>query len=215
MASSSESIPLDPYVGLRDEEIVALAKDDADAMEYVLIKYRSLIYARMRGYFLPGGGQDDLLQEGLIGLLKAVRDFRPDRGTSFQTFAGFCVTRQILTAVKTATRQKHAILNESISLERSLSWDGDYKLLDVVLGDESAEPSRAVEGEIMADCIREAIYRNLSPLEATVLNAYLHKHTYADIARELHRGRKCIDNALQRAKRKIGNLILEVPAAIR
>jgi RNA polymerase sporulation-specific sigma factor len=173
------------YETMVDEDLVQDAREgNNEALEYLINKYKNFVRAKARAYFLIGADREDIIQEGMIGLYKAVRDFRYDKLSSFRAFAELCITRQIITAIKTATRQKHIPLNSYVSLNKPIyEEDSDRTLLDVV--------SSARVGEILSD------------LEWKVLMAYLDGRSYQEIAEELRRHVKSVDNALQRVKRKL------------
>jgi RNA polymerase sporulation-specific sigma factor len=189
-----------------DDELVRLAKSGDDvALAELLTKYRSFARVKARSYFLVGADREDIVQEGMIGLYKAIRDFNPDMLTSFRAFAELCVTRQIITAIKTATRQKHGPLNSYVSFNRPVvsDEDGDRVLGDVIPTVAITDPADLV---ISSDRIR-ALQRHfddvLSDLEAEVLRLYVEGKSYQEIAESLNRHVKSIDNALQRIKRKL------------
>ena len=197
---------MDRFKDLTDEEIVRMAQEehDAEATDYIVHKYRNFVKAKARSYFLIGADKEDIIQEGMIGLYKATRDFRGDKQASFRAFADLCVTRQIITAIKTATRQKHIPLNSYVSLNKPIYTDeSERTLMDVV----SAAPVSDLEELIIsrenfAD-IELRMNEVLSDLEWQVLTAYLEGKSYNEMSRELHRHVKSIDNALQRVKRKL------------
>lgn len=188
-----------------DEEVVELAKagDDA-AAEYLINKYKNFVRAKARSYFLIGADREDIVQEGMIGLYKAIRDFRPDKLSSFRAFAELCITRQIITAIKTATRQKHIPLNSYVSLNKPIyDEDSDRTLLDVISGTKVTDPEELIISREEFDDIEEKMGELLSSLEWKVLMSYLDGKSYQEIAVDLKRHVKSIDNALQRVKRKI------------
>lgn len=191
---------------MTDSELVAAARKDQDnALEYLLEKYKNLVRMKARAYFLIGADWDDLVQEGMIGLYKAIRDYRDGRQSSFRAFAELCITRQIITAIKTATRQKHVPLNSYISLNRPVSFEDDSNrlLIDLLSGSEIADPvDLVISGEEMQS-IQLSFGEILSDLEAQVLKLYIDGKSYQEIADNLSRQVKSIDNALQRVKRKI------------
>jgi RNA polymerase sporulation-specific sigma factor len=188
-----------------DEELVELAKlGDAAAQEYLINKYKNFVRAKARSYFLIGADREDIIQEGMIGLYKAIRDFREDKLSSFRAFAELCITRQIITAIKTATRQKHIPLNSYISLNKPIyDEDSDRTLLDVISGNKITDPEELVISREEFDDIEEKMGEILSSLEWEVLMAYLEGKSYQEIAVDLQRHVKSIDNALQRVKRKL------------
>ena len=191
---------------LTDEEIVVAVKDSEDqaAQNYLINKYRNFVRAKARSYFLIGADREDIIQEGMIGLYKAIRDFRNDKLSSFRAFAELCVTRQIITAIKTATRQKHIPLNSYISLNKPIyDEDSDRTLLDVLSGARVSDPEELVISREEFVDIEEKMEEILSDLEWQVLMSYLDGKSYQEIAAELQRHVKSIDNALQRVKRKL------------
>lgn len=200
------TLPVRGYHRIADEEVVVYARQgDKDATEYLLRKYRSLVEGKARSYFLVGADHEDVVQEGMIGLFKAIRDFRDDRMARFKAFAELCVTRQIITAIKTATRQKHLPLNSYVSLNRPVfDEDPEGMLMDVIPDQQATDPETVlINGEVTAYLEGEA-QADLSPLEYQVLQSYLERKSYREMADELGCQTKSIDNALQRAKRKIG-----------
>ena len=195
-----------PRVEDDDDRLVAAARRGEEwALNELLTKYRSYARAKARSYFLAGGDQEDIVQEGMIGLYKAVRDFNPDMQSSFRAFAELCVTRQIITAIKTATRQKHGPLNNYVSLSRPVAADedGDRTLSDVLPMPPSADPAEQVVSADRIRALQEHIDAVLSDLEVEVLRLHVEGKSYSEIAEMLQRHVKSIDNALQRIKRKL------------
>ncbi len=199
-----EAVP-SSYAEMLDEDLVEAAKrGDERASEYLINKYRNFVRVKAKAYFLVGADREDIIQEGMIGLYKAIRDFRRDKLSSFRAFAELCITRQIITAIKTATRQKHIPLNSYISLNKPIyDEDSDRTLLDVISGMKVADPEELVINQEASARMRDRIRRNLSELEHRVLTAYLEGKSYQEMAAELRRHVKSIDNALQRVKRKL------------
>lgn len=197
------------YDELADEEIVDIAKQgDSDAEEYLIHKYKNFVRAKARSYFLIGADREDIIQEGMIGLYKAIRDFKPDKLASFRAFAELCITRQIITAIKTATRQKHIPLNSYVSLNKPIyDEESDRTLLDVLSGNKITDPEELVISREEFNDIESKMDEFLSDLERNVLNAYLDGKSYQEIALELNRHVKSVDNALQRVKRKLERYI--------
>ncbi|MDR7523184.1 MAG: RNA polymerase sporulation sigma factor SigH [Armatimonadota bacterium] len=193
------------YHELVDEELVEHAKGGDDrAAEFLISKYRNFVRVKAKAYFLIGADREDIIQEGMIGLYKAIRDFRRDKLSSFRAFAELCITRQIITAIKTATRQKHIPLNSYISLNKPIyDEDSDRTLLDVISSIKVSDPEELVINQEASATMRERIRKNLSDLECRVLTAYLEGKSYQEMANELNRHVKSIDNALQRVKRKL------------
>ena len=192
---------------LDDHYLVALAKEGKpDAYDAIVRRYRGFVRLKASSYFLLGGESDDLIQEGLLGLYKAVRDYRTDRESSFRNFAELCITRQIITAVKTATRNKHTPLNQYVSFSQApaAAGDSDSTLDEVLPGPTASDPVNQViateELESLVSC-RSSV---LSELESRVLSLYLDGYSYDVIAERLDCDTKTVDNALQRVKRKVG-----------
>ncbi|OPX84442.1 MAG: RNA polymerase sigma-H factor [Pelotomaculum sp. PtaB.Bin104] len=190
---------------LVDEDVVEFAREgDDDALEFLINKYKNFVRAKARSYFLIGADREDIIQEGMIGLYKAIRDFRVDKLSSFRAFAELCITRQIITAIKTATRQKHIPLNSYVSLNKPIyDEDSDRTLLDIISGSKIADPEELIVSKEEFDNIEEKMGEILSSLEWKVLMSYLEGKSYQEIAEDLHRHVKSIDNALQRVKRKL------------
>lgn len=189
-----------------DEEIAVEAKKgNSDAQEYLITKYQNFVKAKAKSYFLIGADKEDIYQEGMIGLYKAIRDFKPDKLSSFKAFAELCVTRQIITAIKTATRQKHIPLNTYISLNKPIyDEESDRTLLDILSITKVTDPEELVISQEELKYIEGEIGEVLSDLEMEVLSSYLDGKSYQEIACDLNRHAKSIDNALQRVKRKLG-----------
>jgi RNA polymerase sporulation-specific sigma factor len=188
-----------------DQLVLRFQGGDVDAVAVLLDRYRRFARAKARGYFLIGGDADDIEQEGLIGLYKAARDFRPDRQSSFRAFAELCITRQVITAVKTATRQKHRPLNQYVSISGVRGGDDPgERSVEKLLDDHCvADPAdELVSRERMAD-MRRSMAEMLSSLEVDVLRLYVEGKSYQEIGEQLGRHVKSIDNALQRIKRKL------------
>jgi len=188
-----------------DEEIVMEAKNGSNrAQEYLISKYENFVKSKARSYFLIGADKEDIYQEGMIGLYKAIRDFNPEKLTSFKAFAELCVTRQIITAIKTATRQKHIPLNTYVSLNKPIyDEESERTLLDVLSGIKISDPEELMISKEQMDYIEGKIEKVLSGLELEVLTSYLDGKSYQEIACDLERHSKSIDNALQRVKRKL------------
>lgn len=199
----------DIYDSMDDEDVVEFARNrDGAAEEYLINKYKNFVRAKARSYFLIGADREDIIQEGMIGLYKAIRDFRSDKLASFRAFAELCITRQIITAIKTATRQKHIPLNSYVSLNKPIfDEDSDRTLLDVLPIAKVTDPEELVISREEFVDIEEKMEEFLSDLEWKVLMAYLEGKSYQEIATELNRHVKSIDNALQRVKRKLERYI--------
>jgi RNA polymerase sporulation-specific sigma factor len=191
------------YESIPDEELVkGVRYGDRQALEYLIHKYKNFVRAKARSYFLIGADHEDIVQEGMIGLFKAIRDFRGDKLTSFKAFAELCITRQIITAIKTATRQKHIPLNSYVSLDKPSHDDSDRTLYDTLTGGRLNPEEIYINQEEYND-IEDKISQILSDLERQVLMLYLDGRSYQEIAVDLNRHVKSIDNALQRVKRKL------------
>lgn len=188
-----------------DEEVVLEAKrGNKQAQEYLINKYENFVKAKAKSYFLIGADKEDIYQEGMIGLYKAIRDFKADKLASFKAFAELCVTRQIITAIKTATRQKHIPLNTYISLNKPVyDEESDRTLMDVISGIKVTDPEELVVSREELLDIENEISQVLSELEMEVLMSYIEGKSYQEIACDLDRHAKSIDNALQRVKRKL------------
>ena len=185
--------------------VIAAQGGDQSACAELVRRYRGLIRCKARSYYLVGADRDDIIQEGMIGLYKAIRDYDPTRQASFHSFAELCVTRQIITAVKSATRRKHSPLNGYVSLSRSTSMeeDGERLLSDILAAKEVCDPAEIVVAAWETDFIRTGVAEALSPFESQVLSLYTNGRSYQEIADALGRHTKAVDNALQRVKRKM------------
>lgn len=193
------------YCELTDEELVVMGRNgDTQALEFIIHKYKNFVRAKSRSYFLIGADREDIFQEGMIGLYKAIRDYKEDKPASFKAFAELCVTRQIITAIKTATRQKHIPLNSYVSLDKPIYDDeSDRTLLDVITGSKTMDPAQLIVNQEELSAIEEKMSEVLSDLEKKVLMLYLDGRSYQEISQNLNRHVKSIDNALQRVKRKL------------
>ena len=206
MINTQHNESVNSFENMTDEEIVLEAKENANniALDYLINKYRNFVRAKARSYFLIGADREDIIQEGMIGLYKAIRDFRNYKLSSFRAFAELCVTRQIITAIKTATRQKHIPLNSYVSLNKPIyDEDSDRTLLDVLSGTKISDPEELVISREEFIDIEAKMGQILSELEWKVLMSYLDGKSYQEIAVDLERHVKSIDNALQRVKRKL------------
>jgi len=193
------------YAEIPDEEIVELAQQGEQfAIEFLVDKYKNFVRAKARSYFLIGADREDIIQEGMIGLFKAVRDYRMDKLTSFRAFAELCITRQIITAIKTATRQKHIPLNSYVSLNKPIyDEESDRTLMDIITTTGITNPEEIVISREEFVFIEKKMGEILSSLEWKVLMSYLEGKSYQEISVDLKRHVKSIDNALQRVKRKL------------
>jgi RNA polymerase sporulation-specific sigma factor len=196
---------LQKYAGMEDESLVEYVREgDSSALEYLINKYKNFVRAKARSYFLIGADHEDIVQEGMIGLYKAIRDFKGDKLSSFKAFAELCITRQIITAIKTATRQKHIPLNSYVSLDKPIyDEESDRTLLDVICGSRVSDPEELLINQEEFDDIEVKMGEILSDLERKVLMHYLDGRSYQEISADLNRHVKSIDNALQRVKRKL------------
>ena len=196
-----------PYDRLTDEELVGrIRSEDTLAEEYLYGKYRRIIRGKARSYFLVGAEYEDLVQEGMIGLYNAVREFAPSRNVSFHAYADLCITRQILTAIKSATRKKHAPLNSYVSFSQPIS-DGsetEKTLADILESSSSGDPEKALLGRETMEMLSYDLQHLLSPLERKTLTLYLRGLSYQQIGDEIGCSRKCVDNTIQRIKKKLG-----------
>lgn len=192
---------------LQDEELVLYAKQGSQrAVEILLKRYRSLVESKARTYFLIGADHEDVVQEGLIGLYKAIRDFRDDPVHKFRPFAELCVTRQIISAVKAATRQKHIPLNEYVSLYKPLqnnNEESDSHLAEVLADPNTLTPEQWIMERRIPLAVLKMARELMSTLEKQVLDFYLDGLSYREMSERLSRNTKCIDNALQRVKKKL------------
>lgn len=193
------------YEQLEDEMIVELVhQGDSEALDYLIHKYKNFVRAKARSYFLVGADREDIVQEGMIGLYKAIRDFKEDKQSSFKAFAELCITRQMITAIKMATRQKHIPLNCYVSLDKPIYEDDSARtLMDVLSGAKMTNPEELIINREEFDHMEEKMTELLSDLERKVLLLYLEGRSYQEISEELNRHVKSIDNALQRVKRKL------------
>ena len=202
-------MPKTAYDHVTDEEMLErIQSGDQTALEALIERYRAFVRTKARPYFLIGADREDIIQEGMIGLYKAIRDYRGERLSSFRAFAEVCITRQMITAVKTATRQKHIPLNSYISLDKPLyEEESERTLLDILSDPTLIDPETAFIFREDFDAFEAKIELVLSDLERRVLRLYLDGRTYQEMAVDLKRQVKSIDNALQRVKRKLERLL--------
>lgn len=189
-----------------DGELIGqIRQGDEEATRLLIERYRSFVRVKAKSYFLVGADREDLVQEGMIGLYKAIRDYRDDRQASFRAFAELCVTRQMITAIKTATRQKHIPLNSAVSLSRPVfvEDEDDRTLVDTLAGTDITDPVEVVIGLEEMTSLTDSVRDTLSTLEQQVLRLYIDGKSYQEIALDLRRHVKSVDNALQRVKRKV------------
>ncbi|PPA68659.1 RNA polymerase sporulation sigma factor SigH [Jeotgalibacillus proteolyticus] len=199
------SIERETFHVLEDDQIIELVHNgNTEALDYLINKYRNFVRAKARSYFLIGADKEDIIQEGMIGLYKSIRDYKEEKLTSFKAFAELCITRQIITAIKTATRQKHIPLNSYISLDKPIyDEESDRTLMDVISGAKPTDPEALIIHREEFSKIEDKMAELLSDLERQVLSLYLDGQSYQEISVELDRHVKSIDNALQRVKRKL------------
>ncbi len=197
------------YKNKSDEDLAAASQaGDDGALDFLLSKYSSVVHRIAGRYFLIGAEVEDLVQEGMIGLFKAARDYSPDKNAAFRSFAELCVTRQILTAIKSASRQKHAPLNSYVSLDKPVfDDDSDVTLMDTLGRDTTLNPEDIVINREKFDAIGDRMSKFLSKLECKVLLYYLRGESYTTIAQRLGKDAKAIDNALQRIRHKFEKIV--------
>lgn len=199
------------YEGMQDIDIVEIARNgDSLALDYLINKYRKFVIAKSMPYFLVGAEREDIIQEGMIGLFQAIRDYDEGKLTPFIYFVEMCIKRQIITAIKTATRKKHIPLNSYISLNKSFYQEESHRtLFETIEGREIEDPMEVFINEEEFEKMQKKMAAMLSELEFTVLKTYLQGKSYEEISWEIGRDEKCIDNALQRIKRKFGRDLLK------
>ena len=193
------------FSSLTDEEIVTIYQRENNhfATDYIVQRYKNFVRSKARSYFLMGADKEDIIQEGMIGLYKATRDFNQDHEVSFKAFAELCITRQIISAIKGASRQKHIPLNSYISLNKPAYDDSERTLIEVLETEKNLDPQEVVINREQYALIKEVMEAVLSPLEWDVLRGYMDAKSYQEMAEEHHRSIKSIDNALQRVKKKM------------
>lgn len=192
------------FEGMNDEQIARLAAQDEKAADFLLVKYKPLVRARASTYYLIGGDRDDLIQEGMLGLFKAIRDYQPGK-SNFLAFADLCITRQILSAVKAATRKKHGPLNSALSLQSAME-EGSRSLQESVAPGQSNDPQEMLIARQRYEAVIAGLQAVLSKTESQALALYASGLSYQEIAKALGRSEKSVDNALHRAKVKLGDL---------
>ncbi len=202
---NQEQVQARRFMEMTDEELVSLVHDgNTEALDFLINKFRHFVRMKARSYFLIGADKEDIIQEGMIGLYKAIRDFRSDKLSSFRAFAELCIIRQIITAIKTATRQKHIPLNSYVSLDTPIyDEESDRTLMDVLTDNGVDDPQQLMINNEEFMYMEEKMGEVLSELEREVLALYLDGQTYQEISEKLERHVKSIDNALQRVKRKL------------
>ncbi|WP_181313683.1 RNA polymerase sporulation sigma factor SigH [Planomicrobium soli] len=200
-----EQVQPKSFTDMTDEELVSLVHNgNTEALDFLITKFRHFVRMKARSYFLIGADKEDIIQEGMIGLYKAIRDFRSDKLSSFRAFAELCIIRQIITAIKTATRQKHIPLNSYVSLDKPIyDEESDRTLMDVLTGSAVDDPEELMINNEEFLYMEEKMGEVLSDFEREVLTFYLDGQSYQEISEKLGRHVKSIDNALQRVKRKL------------
>ncbi len=196
---------------IADEALVAMIQSgDLSAQAYILDKYKSLVKAKSRAYFLIGADKEDIIQEGMIGLYKAIRDYSTEKNSSFRSFAELCITRQMITAIKAATRQKHQPLNSYVSLNKPVFEDeSEQTYMDLLKEGELLNPETLLIGRESRALLENQMTEDLSAFEQRVLRLYLQGKSYFEISEEMGKPEKSIDNALQRVKKKIEKYLNE------
>lgn len=198
------------YQEKSDDQVLLLANNgDLDALEYLIIKYKNLVKSKVYTYYITGADKDDIIQEGMIGLYKAIRTYDEKRSSSFKNFAEICISSQIKSAIKMATRQKHMPLNKSISFNKPLIEGGRSSLMDTLESFTTKDPMDIFISKEDSDLMEKKIQGLLSSLESEVLINYLQGKTYQEISQILNITPKCIDNAIQRIKKKVQRYILK------
>lgn len=202
---------LETLLAMTDEQLAAQSqKGNAAATDILIEKYKGFVKSRARTYFLIGADREDIIQEGMIGLYKAIRDFNGEKLSSFRAFAELCITRQMITAVKTATRQKHIPLNSYISLNKPVyDEENERTLIDTITENRHFDPEEIMITKEHFVLLEEKMAQVLSRLEWNVMSLYLDGQSYVEIARRLGKSEKSIDNALQRVKRKVEKFLQE------
>jgi RNA polymerase sporulation-specific sigma factor len=203
---------LSAFEALKDEELIVRINDnDNEALDFLMNKYKLLVEKKSKSYFLMGASKDDVIQEGMIGLFKAIRDYNPDKEASFYSFADLCVTRQMITAVKASTRQKHMPLNSYVSLNKPSYQDDEERpeLIDSMPSKRVSNPEDLFIGQENLHIIENELIHKLSHFEKEVLQLYIDGINYVEIGERLDKTSKSIDNALQRIKKKVEKILLE------
>lgn len=200
-----EELPL-----YNDQELVEMIRDGHDfALDFLMNKYKALVERKAKSYYLIGAGKEDVIQEGMIGLFKAIRDYNPNREASFYSFADLCVTRQMISAVKASTRQKHIPLNSYISLNKPIFEEDSDKtdLLQVMPSNKIVDPEEVLIGQENLHTIEDELAKRLSKMENEILSLYVDGINYVEIAEMTNRPVKSVDNALQRIKKKVEQIL--------
>ncbi len=194
---------------MTDEELVSFAKNgDKDVLEYILSKYKEIVDIKVNKYFIIGAEREDIVQEGMIGLYKAIKSFNIDKDSSFKSFANLCVERQLITAIKTSNRQKHMPLNNSISLNINAYDDDDTEMMELFNSKTAEDPLDTITKKEYYKIIGTKIDENLSAFEKQVLNRFAKGESYVQIAKQLDAPIKSVDNAIQRIRKKANKSII-------
>lgn len=195
------------YNDMSDIEIISCIREgDTLAQDFIIGRYKNLVKMKTRAYFIVGADKEDIIQEGMIGLYKAIRDFDENKEVSFFSFAEICITRQIITAIKSATRQKHIPLNSYVSLNK-VTYDNDGTILDEALEKRALTPEEHLIDKESKNYIEKNMVQSLSQLEWKVLSLYLDGNSYVEMAKMIHKDEKSIDNALQRIRKKVEKIL--------
>ncbi len=198
------------FIGLPEDHIIKLAQaNDKEAMEYILKKHIDIVYAKAKIFYIKGLDKDDVIQEGMVGLYKAIRDFEFDREASFRGFAHICIYRHLISAIKTANRQKHIPLNTFMSIDKQLKYgqeESSGRTLQEILPDRKIDPEKEIINRELVKELYSTLKEMLTPLEWKVFIGYLENKTYHEISQELNSSIKTVDNALQRSRRKISQI---------
>lgn len=200
------------YNNMSDDELLELInKKDTDALDFLICKYKDLVNSKVNKYFIIGAEKEDIVQEGLIGLYKAIKDYKPDKQNSFKSFANLCIERQLITAIKTSNRQKHMPLNSYLSLNTSAYDDEDNtELMDIFNNNTVEDPLETITKKEYYKTVENVIDKSLSDFEKQVLARFMRGESYVDIANKLEAPVKSIDNAIQRIRKKaIKNILKE------
>lgn len=198
----------DDFNDMKDEQIVIEAKKgNVDALNYIIEKYKNMVVSISSKYFIIGAEKEDIIQEGMIGLFKSIRNFEDGKQSSFKSFADLCIKRQLITAIKTSTRQKHIPLNSYLSLNKNAyETEGDLELIDVLNAEVIEDPLDTITNKESVENIENQMQNILSEFEKNVLDKYLKGYSYNQIAQKLDTHVKSVDNAIQRIKKKVSKI---------
>lgn len=193
--------------------VMKAQKGDIAAINHIIDKYRPMVYLKSKAYYMKGSDKDDIVQEGMIGLYKAIKDYKKDSKSDFYYFASMCITRQMITAVKTSTRKKHIPLNSYVSLNRPVydgEEDSERTLFDIISKSEEGNPENLIISKESHKILEQKITELLTPLEENVFRMYISGKKYTDIALKLGKNEKAVDNAMQRSKKKLEKAFKEI-----